>query len=213
MNALCIETSTRDGSAARINGSHCRSASLAVSDSGSVASALRAFLNAIGDSTPPDVVLVGIGPGSYTAMRIGVALAQGLATAWGRPCQGVPSWRAVPSTCPAKWLVGDAGRGMCFRVDRSKSPKLPSGGIEVLDGESLDQWLGELPPGEAAILGPIPRRWEANGIRNTLACAHPLAELLAEQAGSGVSFGEPVEPIYLQEAVASSPALAHSGGK
>lgn len=67
--------------------------------------------------TPADLqgVAVAIGPGSYTSLRIGVGLAQGLALANGTPLMGLSTFdivaRAQPYFAGALWVLVAAGRG------------------------------------------------------------------------------------------------------
>lgn len=67
-----------------------------------------------------DRVAVGIGPGSFTGLRVGIALAQGLALGLDRPLVGVPSLqalaRAAVPVAEGSSLVAvvDAHRGELF---------------------------------------------------------------------------------------------------
>lgn len=68
-----------------------------------------------------DRVVVGLGPGSFTGVRIGVALAKGLASALGVPLYGVGTadavaWRiaALASEDALVGVVGDAMRGEVY---------------------------------------------------------------------------------------------------
>lgn len=64
-------------------------------------------------------VAVGIGPGSFTGLRVGIALAEGIAMALGVPLVGVSSLRALSRRVPAeisgaRLPVLDARRGEVF---------------------------------------------------------------------------------------------------
>jgi tRNA threonylcarbamoyladenosine biosynthesis protein TsaB len=67
--------------------------------------------------TGPDVqeIVVGIGPGSYTGLRVAIASALGLALARGWQKYGCPSVLGYPE--PAYRVVGDARRGMLFLAE------------------------------------------------------------------------------------------------
>lgn len=63
-----------------------------------------------------DLVAVGIGPGSFTGTRIGVATAKGLVLALDRPIVGVVSLRAIARGAPGRWIVPvvDAHKGEVY---------------------------------------------------------------------------------------------------
>jgi tRNA threonylcarbamoyladenosine biosynthesis protein TsaB len=63
-----------------------------------------------------DRVAVGVGPGSFTGLRIGVATARGLAQGWGVELVGVSTLRALAAGVPegAVAAVLDARRGDAF---------------------------------------------------------------------------------------------------
>jgi tRNA threonylcarbamoyladenosine biosynthesis protein TsaB len=48
-----------------------------------------------------DRLAVGVGPGSFTGLRVGIALAQGMALGLDRPLVGIGSLRAIASGAPA----------------------------------------------------------------------------------------------------------------
>ena len=67
---------------------------------------------------PPDAVLVDIGPGSFTGIRIGIAAARALGLAWGVPVRGFSGAALVAARAFAErpgladvGVVLDAGRG------------------------------------------------------------------------------------------------------
>jgi tRNA threonylcarbamoyladenosine biosynthesis protein TsaB len=65
-----------------------------------------------------DAYAVGIGPGSFTGLRIGVASVQGMAMAWGKPAVGIPTLdamaRAFSCTAMPVCPLIDARRGEVF---------------------------------------------------------------------------------------------------
>ena len=73
---------------------------------------------------PPDAVLVDIGPGSFTGIRIGIAAARALGLAWGVPVNGLSGAALVAAAAfaarPGLGRVGvllDAGRGQLLFAD------------------------------------------------------------------------------------------------
>ena len=78
-------------------------------------------LFATGGLAPSDVnaVVVGIGPGRYTSLRIGVASARALATGLGVPIAGVSTLAALQRGAPDPMALIDARRGEVFARDHS----------------------------------------------------------------------------------------------
>ena len=64
-----------------------------------------------------DRIVVTVGPGSFTGLRVGLAFAKGLGFALDRPCVGVGSLEALAAGAGADWpaaAVIDAGRGNLY---------------------------------------------------------------------------------------------------
>lgn len=58
-----------------------------------------------------DRILVGVGPGSFTGIRVGIAAAQGLAIGWGAELFGMSSLALLASGAPGEVPVAAAMRG------------------------------------------------------------------------------------------------------
>ena len=59
----------------------------------------------------PDLILVGAGPGSYSGIRVSLAVADGLGLVYGAPVVAVNSWEALPHEGRDTLVLSDARRG------------------------------------------------------------------------------------------------------
>ena len=77
----------------------------------------------------PDYVAIGIGPGSYTGLRIGVTVARTLAWTWDCPLLGIPSLTALASqvglTRKTVVTAVDAGQGEIYAASFSWQDGVP----------------------------------------------------------------------------------------
>ncbi len=155
-----------------------------------------------------DLLAVGLGPGSFTGLRIGIATARGLATSLGLAVAGVCTLDAIGRGMGEHGLAGerlavlDARRGEVFaalyseRGERIWEPL-------VCRPEQLEERLAVLPaPPRAAGSGAVRFRHELarHGVRieddadpvHRVAARHICALAAASEAGG------PLAPIYLR---------------
>ncbi|MGF1466395.1 MAG: tRNA (adenosine(37)-N6)-threonylcarbamoyltransferase complex dimerization subunit type 1 TsaB [Sandaracinaceae bacterium] len=71
-----------------------------------------------------DLVVVGLGPGSFTGTRIGVSTAKGLVLANDIPIVGVPTLRVLARAMPGAWMAAavDAHHGEVFAALYQRRP-------------------------------------------------------------------------------------------
>jgi len=105
-----------------------------------------------------DLVGVGLGPGSYTGIRIGLTAARTLAHAVGARVAGFDSLEAFALGAPAEALkihvVGDAQRGDVYRADfRRTEPGAPLDRLGPTRIEPRGAWPASLAPG-SWVVGP-----------------------------------------------------------
>lgn len=217
MRVLGIETSSRRGSVALIDAGHVV-ARRAHTDLNAHAERLGALLDAALEAagwTKRDIerIGVGMGPGSFTGLRVGIAYAQGISLGLGVPVVGVGSLEAMvrPLGQDVPGLrvpLLDARRGEVFAAayDSHGQERLPpralarESALSVLRaelGEGL-LFLGEV----ATELGAAPHPDELSALPDAVGAA-----LLASQRGVAESIDE---PLYVRDAGATPQALPPS---
>jgi tRNA threonylcarbamoyl adenosine modification protein YeaZ len=148
-----------------------------------------------------DCVAVGLGPGSYTGIRVAIALAQGWQLARGVKLLGISSAECIATQAQQDGVTGrvnvvvDAQRNEFYLAGYESGP----GGfheiatLKVVTAAEVHERerMGEL------LIGPDAPRWFPGG-RLVFPRAATLG-LLALTRGHFVS-GEKLEPIYLREA-------------
>jgi tRNA threonylcarbamoyladenosine biosynthesis protein TsaB len=92
-----------------------------------------------------DRVVAGVGPGSFTGLRVGISVAQGIALAIGKPVVGVGSLRAmchgVPDSMPGiRCAFADARRGDWFAAAYDETGR-ELAGATVVPREGIAEWV------------------------------------------------------------------------
>jgi tRNA threonylcarbamoyl adenosine modification protein YeaZ len=159
---LAIDTSTAACSAALFDSGQCIARRDEVIGRGH-SERLVPMLDELLEGRRADRILVGVGPGSFTGIRVGIAAAQGLAIAWNCELSGMSSLALLAAGAGAEGEIAvavDGGHGELFvqQFDRSLTPTTE---------------LFNLPPDEAAEQ------------MNADLAVGPGAETLVEARGSG----------------------------
>lgn len=209
MIRLAIDTSTHLTSVAwEVDGAIHTLTSTEGRASVRLATMVQEALGAVGGAQALECVVVGVGPGSFTALRMGISFAKGLCRAFDVPAIAVPSVAAATanvSDADAVLVILDARKGELhgglygprsavlepYRVLRRDDwiatmvPRaMELGALVTSDLRDLAELLPELDPARVRAWG-----W-CGGAPSLLAYAR-LKGLEAEFAGS-------IEPLYLR---------------
>jgi tRNA threonylcarbamoyladenosine biosynthesis protein TsaB len=150
--------------------------------SGDMAGAIQEIFLAFG---APDEIVVGIGPGSYTGLRVAAATAIGIQAALGCVVSGCPSVLGYPTG--SYHVVGDARLSTVFFA--SIEDKRITRGPELIPVEEFKEFRATLSDAPLFAVGAVPGC-------DDLQVERPAAEYLI---GCRSSFVSVIEPLYLKE--------------
>jgi tRNA A37 threonylcarbamoyladenosine modification protein TsaB len=181
VKSLVIENSTAKGTVAVASGEEIIERR-EFSEAGELAMVIQEIFLKIG---APDEIVVGIGPGSYTGLRVASATAIGIQLALGCPAFGCPSVFGYQDV--SYYVVGDARLGAVFLA--SIEGKRSIRGPELLPAEEFRSLRTRLGSAKIFATGPIAGCTDLPIVR-------PEAEYLVRCRENYVPS---LEPLYLKE--------------
>jgi len=148
-----------------------------------------------------EILAVGLGPGSYTGVRVALSMAQGWQLAHGAKLLGVNSMECLAAQAQAERIFGrvdvmvDAQRNEFYLAtyEISADGWNAIGSLRIVTAEEIQSRAGT----REILIGPEVTRWFPGG-RTIFPHAAILARLAVER--DGLVAGEKLEPIYLREA-------------
>jgi tRNA A37 threonylcarbamoyladenosine modification protein TsaB len=181
VKSLIIENSTASGTVAVATEGEIL-VRRAFSKAGELAVAIREIFLQIG---APDEMIIGIGPGSYTGLRVASATAIGIQLSLGCAAFGCPSVFGYQDV--SYHVVGDARLGAVFLA--SIKDKRLIRGPELMPAEEFQSFRPKLDDAPIFAIGPIPGCPDLPIVR-------PEAEYLIR---CRENFILGLEPLYLKE--------------
>lgn len=124
------------------------------------------------DNHIPTAILVGVGPGSFTGLRVAIAAAHGMAIGWSVPIAGFDSLALAACGAPAGRgpvgvaMIGGHGEWFVAQYDRPKlrpvvavASRSPADAVAAIDaalvvGSAAEALVAQRGSGQAAVLLP-----------------------------------------------------------
>lgn len=173
------------------------------------------------DGRQLSTVIVGTGPGSYSGIRIGIAVAQGVAIARACPTVGVGSLAATPVACLTReagsgkrsMAVGDARRGLYFVAPISERGEAMD--AELMDAEAFAARLRDVPDHALFTLDDPAKLGLESDLVDRLQVTRPEAKRLIDvwlgldPARQEVLTQQPLSPSYLRAPFTSKAKPGH----
>ncbi len=147
-----------------------------------------------------DRIVVGVGPGSFTGIRVGLAAARALALAWGAEMAGLSTLALVAAAAESRdgevVALVNGGHGAAFAQAFAADPLSPLGAGLAVPFAGLADWVGGRPAfGPAALSGHLPDLRPTDPDIARLPRAAALATLpVAALYGRGPDARPPVGP-------------------
>lgn len=204
---LAIDTCTRRSAIALRDATTLRAESAWETDrhhTAAVSARIQELMFACGIG-PADLaaVAVAIGPGSFTGVRCGLAIAKGMAVSAGLPLFGVPAFDILlaaqpPTELPVYPLV-EVGRGRIATARHERQPE----GVRPAEAWRVQSWqaFAEALPGPAWVCGDIAPALQALLAGKATLAPAPLnlrrAGVLAELGAARLQAGAGDDPLTL----------------
>lgn len=202
MLTLALETSTSQGSLALFDGEALLESyhfQALRGHNSKIYRPLESMLDVLGDRRL-DRLVVGTGPGSYTGVRIAIAIADALALSHGAALIGCCSMIAAKlgETEEHYWVAGDARRDSWYRAE-VRSGAL----VGELITESRELWKSAV---DEALAANVPvRTFDPKSPLVGVEIDVPTAERLGRVSQSMSANARPVEPTYLAPPYITTP--------
>jgi tRNA threonylcarbamoyl adenosine modification protein YeaZ len=192
MITLAIDTSTTRGSVALLDDGALLLDENFSADRSHSATLFAVLERARALTSKIDLIVVGLGPGSFAGVRIAIAATLGLELSLGAKLLGIPSVAALDTAATAYLAIGDARRETFYFTSVERGVCL-EGPLLTSEAELRARLLATtgLPIFATEETPQFP------GVQIALPSAAILARLAAE--GRGIVATENLEPIYLRE--------------
>lgn len=178
---LVIDTATAACSVALIDGDHVIAACHEVVGRGH-AERLVPMIAELPDGGRADDILVDVGPGSFTGIRVGIAAARGLALGWRVPVRGYSSMSLIAAAAVADGVSAplavllEGGHGEVFMQGFAAFPLEPSDALVSLRPDAALAALGGRPAVGSGVrwLTPLDETLTSDGALPDASKAHLL---------------------------------------